>query len=254
MSLSSKKRPRKSEKETNAKEPRRWVFWSHCYRAWLAACKHWALLQSMRYRSHLRVVLEHNRIKWTATKHSILQCTAVLLLLQCIPCESWVGMQQNRVNCYRKKNMRGKTTKLSARGIDPATDICYFAYCTSPICNTYQSLASPCCALTIGQDQVKAWAGMRANVSADPQRRVGRATEYPCVPSSTKIDTHQCGRTKVRCQRSQPSSKWYSSTVTLVSVLPGRGEGGNRGGEGEGGVVGSWDMLGQWSRHLMAPS
>ena len=42
-----------------------------------------ALLHSMRYRSHLR----------TATKHSILQCTAVLLLLQCIPCELWVGMR-----------------------------------------------------------------------------------------------------------------------------------------------------------------
>ena len=62
-------------------------------------------------------VLEHNRIKGTATKHSILQCIVVLLLLHCIPCESWVGMQQNRVNCYRKKSMRGKTTKLSARGM-----------------------------------------------------------------------------------------------------------------------------------------
>ena len=80
--------------------------WLHCYRAWLAACKHWALLQSMRYRSHVRVGLEHNRIKWTATKHSILQCIAVLLLLQCIPCESWVGTQQNRVNCYRSFHCR----------------------------------------------------------------------------------------------------------------------------------------------------
>ena len=76
--------------------------WGMLFRALQA----WALLHSMRYRSHLRVVLEHNRIKGTATKHSILQCTAVLLLLQCIPCERWVGMQQNRVNCYRKKNTR----------------------------------------------------------------------------------------------------------------------------------------------------
>ena len=39
-------------KRNQCQRTKKWAFWSHCYRAWLAACKYRALLQSMLYRSH----------------------------------------------------------------------------------------------------------------------------------------------------------------------------------------------------------